>query len=204
MQIELQAVGRRFNREWIFRNVNYTFAGGSHTVLTGGNGSGKSTLLQVIAGNLLPSEGKVQRQNTDEASVYRHLSMAAPYLELMEEFTLAESIAFQQKFKPWRAQLSNAEVLNLSGLSHAAHKAIRHYSSGMKQRARLTLAILADTPLLLLDEPCANLDQAAMQWYAQLVTAHIEGRTVIVCSNRQQAEHFFCTAELSVEQFKTV
>jgi ABC-type multidrug transport system ATPase subunit len=204
MQIELQAVGRRFNREWIFRNVNYTFAGGSHTVLTGGNGSGKSTLLQVIAGNLLPSEGKVLRQNTDEASVYRHLSMAAPYLELMEEFTLAESIAFQQKFKPWRAQLSNAEVLNLSGLGHAAHKAIRHYSSGMKQRARLTLAILADTPLLLLDEPCANLDQAAMQWYAQLVTAHIERRTVVVCSNRQQAEHFFCNAELSVEQYKNV
>jgi ABC-type multidrug transport system ATPase subunit len=204
MQIELQAVGRKFNHEWIFRNVNYTFAEGSHTVLTGGNGSGKSTLLQVIAGNLLPSEGKVHRHGVDDAQAYRHLSMAAPYLELMEEFTLAESIAFQQKFKPWRAQLSNADVLSLSGLSHAAHKAIRHYSSGMKQRARLTLAILADAPLLLLDEPCANLDQAAMQWYAALVTAHIGNRTVIVCSNQQQTEHFFCTAELGIEQFKNV
>ncbi|MCU0432418.1 MAG: ATP-binding cassette domain-containing protein [Bacteroidia bacterium] len=202
MQIELSSVGRRFNREWIFRHVTHTFAEGSRTLLTGGNGSGKSTLLQVVAGNLLPSEGKVHRHGVDDAQAYRQLSMAAPYLELMEEFTLAESISFQAKFKPWRGQLSNAQVLELSGLTHAAHKAIRHYSSGMKQRARLLLAIMADTPLLLLDEPCANLDRAAMQWYAGLVSAHIENRTVIVCSNQQPEEHFFCTSQLSIEQFK--
>jgi ABC-type multidrug transport system ATPase subunit len=202
MQIDLQSVGKRYNREWIFRNVNHILPSGSCTVFTGGNGSGKSTLMQVVAGNLLPSEGKVVRGDIADADVYRHLSIAAPYLELMEEFTLAESIEFQAKFKAWRGNLSNADVLSLSGLQHAAHKAIRQYSSGMKQRVRLLLAILADTQLLLLDEPCANLDQAAMKWYAELITAHLDGRTVVVCSNQQQEEFFFCKEQLSVEQFK--
>lgn len=202
MQIELSAIARRYNREWIFRHVNHRFASGSCTVLTGGNGSGKSTLLQVIAGNLLPSEGKVIREGVADAELYQQLSMATPYLELMEEYTLAESIEFQAKFKPWRAGLTNADVLALSGLEHAAHKAIRYYSSGMKQRVRLLLAILADTQLLLLDEPCSNLDPAAMKWYGELVTAHLSGRTVIVCSNQQQEEFFFCTERLSIEQFK--
>ncbi|MGL5890373.1 MAG: ABC transporter ATP-binding protein, partial [Bacteroidia bacterium] len=163
---------------------------------------GKSTLMQVVAGNLLPSEGKVVRGDVSDSDVYRHLSIAAPYLELMEEFTLTESIEFQAKFKAWRGKLSNAEVLELSGLKHAAHKAIRHYSSGMKQRVRLLLAVLADTQLLLLDEPCANLDQAAIKWYGDLVSAHLGGRTVVVCSNQQKEEFFFCTQTLSVEAFK--
>ncbi len=72
----------------------------------------------------------------------------------------------------------------------------------MKQRLKLTLAILSDTPLLLLDEPTSNLDAEAVAWYRDLLGKHVEGRTLVVASNRQAAEHDFCTAQVEVGNYK--
>lgn len=207
MELVLQNIGKRFNRDWIFKNIDTSIHPESPCVITGGNGSGKSTLLQILAGNSSPSEGNIQwlrsKQQLVPDQVYRWVSISAPYLELMEEFTLQESVDFQSRFKPWRNGLSNSDVIELSGLSKAIHKQLKYYSSGMKQRVRLTLAILADTPLLLLDEPCSNLDVDAMNWYADLMGKHCDGRSVVVCSNQHPREYFFCTQELKIEAFKT-
>lgn len=204
MQITLSDIGKRYNSEWIFRHINYNFISGEKYVLLGGNGSGKSTLLQLIAGNYLPSAGKIQYQNqqseisTDE--IFKHLTIAAPYLELFEEFTFPELIDLQKEFKPFL--LSNNEIIEVSELSHAKHKAIKYYSSGMKQRAKLTLAVLSDVSLLLLDEPTSNLDFKSMQWYDNLIKQFALNKTIIVASNKQEAEYAFCNNFLSVEDFK--
>lgn len=206
MKIQLENVGKKFGREWIFRGLNYSFDEAQPVVITGSNGSGKSTLLQVISGSMMEGEGKLiyshEEKIIPQEELYQYISYAAPYLELMEDFTLSESISFHSKFKSWRNKLSDKQVLELSGLTHAHAKQIKNFSSGMKQRVRLLLAILSDTPLLLLDEPCSNLDKAACEWYAALIREHGKGRTIIVCSNQVQEEHFFCTAELKIEAFK--
>ncbi|NBQ48017.1 MAG: ATP-binding cassette domain-containing protein, partial [Sphingobacteriia bacterium] len=85
---------------------------------------------------------------------------------------------------------------------HARHKFIRQYSSGMKQRLKLALALLADTPLLLLDEPLSNLDRSGAAWYQQMITDYTAKRTVIVCSNAIEEEHFFCERALDVMDYK--
>jgi ABC-type multidrug transport system ATPase subunit len=72
----------------------------------------------------------------------------------------------------------------------------------MKQRLKLGLAILADTPVLLLDEPVSNLDKPSIQWYKELVTQFASHRTVIVCSNNIDDEHFFCTRQINISDFK--
>ena len=80
MVIELKEAGRRFNQEWIFRNINYTFQSGGKYAILGPNGSGKSTLLSVILGNLSPSEGSIRYIDGQEIlpeQIYRHLSFAA-------------------------------------------------------------------------------------------------------------------------------
>lgn len=206
MEVRLDNLGKKFGREWIFRTLGHTFSKENHTVISGSNGSGKSTLLQVISGSLMESEGKINywldEKKIPQEEIYQHLSYAAPYLELMEDFTLKESISFHGKFKKWRGNISEKEILDLSGLSHTAEKQLKNFSSGMKQRVRLLLAILSDTPLLLLDEPCSNLDQQAMEWYGNLIRAHQSGRTIIVCSNQVKEEFFFCTQEISIGNFK--
>jgi ABC-type multidrug transport system ATPase subunit len=207
MKISLNSVGKKFDRTWIFRNVNHVFQEGSATVILGSNGSGKSTLLQVISGYVIPAEGAIAYEQQHKAiaqeKVHTCFAFASPYIELMEEFTFRECVQFQENFRGWRGGLTEKSVIELSGLSHASDKQIRHYSSGMKQRAKLALCILSDAPALLLDEPCSNLDIQAQEWYATLIGDFRDNRTTIVCSNQVKEEYFFCDQWLEMSHFKS-
>jgi ABC-type multidrug transport system ATPase subunit len=206
MKISLTNIGKRFNRERIFGGVTHTFHSEGHTVILGANGSGKSTLLQIIAGNTSPSEGQIQYEYTSKLlppeQVFRKLSFASPYMELLEELTLSEHIAFHTGFKTFRNGIDAASVPDIAGLRMSADKQIRHYSSGMKQRVRLCLAILSDTPLLLLDEPCSNLDPQAISWYQELIATHASNRLILVCSNQQSFEYSFCKEQIMMGDYK--
>ena len=59
MNISLNNVGRRFNKEWIFKNIDYTFSENQKYAVLGPNGAGKSTLLNILLGSLTPSEGEI-------------------------------------------------------------------------------------------------------------------------------------------------
>ena len=206
MRIACQDMGKRYNREWIFRNFTYTFESDNAYVITGGNGSGKSTLLQALSGFLTISKGAITyAQGTDEIAIekaFRLVSIATPYLDLYEELTLREALAFHLNFKALRAGLTIESFAETVMLAKDIDKQIKHYSSGMKQRVRLGLAILSDTPILLLDEPTSNLDPKGIAWYGELVTSHLKDRIVMVCSNQQEAEYFFCKHEINIEDFK--
>ncbi len=205
MKINLEHIGRRFNREWIFRDVNYVFESGSSYAILGANGAGKSTILQVISGSLSSSEGTISYSKggvlLNPENVFEHLSMAAPYLELIEEFSLRELIDFHFRFKKYRSGLDRDLMIELMGLKHSEHKAIKNFSSGMKQRVKLGLAFCSDTEMVLLDEPASNLDQQGLEWYLSLVEKYSEDRILIICSNQLQ-EYSFCKNQLNVADYK--
>jgi len=194
MKIILSDAGKRFNREWIFRHFDYQFFSSQAYAITGPNGSGKSTLLQFIAGALMPSEGKLDYYNTEDKPVsdyYSLISIAAPYLETVEEMTANEFFRFHREFKPLLQGLTILQILELVGLQQAADKQIRYYSSGMKQRVKLAQAFFSDTPVVLLDEPTTNLDAPGIALYHELVRAYCPERLVIVSSN-DPLEYSFC------------
>ncbi len=206
MEVRLENTGRKFNNEWIFRNINYTFESGSAYAVLGRNGSGKSTLLQVIAGNLLPSAGKVfyswNGNVISEHHIFRHLALVAPYQELIEEFTLDEMLTFHFRFKSLSDGFTIRRIKDILSLGNVRRKPIRQFSSGMKQRVKLACALFSDAPLLLLDEPTNNLDQAGTDWYLNMVSEYSKSRTVIICSNLYQVESGFCKATISIEDYK--
>lgn len=203
--IFLEDTGKRFNRDWIFRHVHYRFDKNTSYAITGPNGSGKSTLLQAIAGNLHLSEGSVRFTAEGQAPApekfYLYLSVAAPYLELVEEMTATEFMRFHESFKPLITGLSVAEILSLVGLTQSAEKQIRYYSSGMKQRLKLAQAIFSDVPVVLLDEPCTNLDRAGYDLYHSLIDKWCRQRLVIVSSN-DEAEMDFCSHRIDIRDYK--
>lgn len=205
MKISLEHIGRRFNREWIFRDINYEFESGSSYAVLGANGAGKSTLLQIISGSLSSSEGKISYLQgdtpIDQEKVFIHLSMAAPYLELIEEFTLTELIDFHFRFKKYRKGLNRKGVIELLGLKNSEFKAIKYFSSGMKQRVKLALAFCSDTSILLLDEPASNLDQQGLEWYQSMASTLSSDRLLIICSNQEQ-EYSFCNHKLNIADYK--
>ncbi len=205
MTITLNNIGRRFNRDWIFRGVDCTFTSGGSYAILGPNGSGKSTLLQVLNGSLSPSIGTInftfEGKTVEADQVFSHLSLAAPYLELIEEFTLSEMVDFHFQFKKYKSGLDKKQVIELLNLAKSEHKLIRYFSSGMKQRLKLILAFCADTPMLMLDEPTSNLDTQGVDWYLSLVERFAKDRLTIVCSN-QEHEYGFCTERMSISDYK--
>lgn len=255
MQIQLEQAGKRYNRDWIFRKLSYTFQQGNAYAIIGANGSGKSTLLQAIAGSTNISEGKLlywddRSQKTEDGrqkiedgrqkiedrgqmtdngrdkeedrsemtedrttqsqisnfkssissdSIYQYLSIAAPYLELIEEMSAVEFLHFHASFKP--LSISVQEIIQVIGLEKAAHKQIRYYSSGMKQRVKLAQAIFSVTPILLLDEPCTNLDKTGYQLYHQLIENYCSNKLIIVSSNDEN-EMDFCSHKINMLDYK--
>ena len=204
--IELQNTGKRYRLDWIFRAVDYTFQSGQRYAILGPNGSGKSTLLKVLSGHLSPSKGNIrfEKNGAQVASelLYQQVSYAAPYIELIEEFTLEEALHFHAKLKPLLPGLSPNHLGEILALSRARNKEIRFFSSGMKQRLKLALAICSDSPILLLDEPATNLDEQGVGWYKDLLHEYAADRLVVIASNDPHDAEF-CPLHLNILDYKT-
>ena len=187
MEITLTDAGKRFRFDWIFRGLTHHFAPGTSTALLGPNGSGKSTLMKVLSGHLSLSKGKISFSNQGAAvspdEVYRYVSYAAPYIELIEEFTLEEALDFHIRLKPLLPGLDKEALLDILQLPKAREKEIRFFSSGMKQRVKLATAICSDTPILLLDEPSTNLDTNAVAWFHALYRQYSAERLCVIATN---------------------
>jgi ABC-type multidrug transport system ATPase subunit len=207
MKISLEHISKKFQRHWIFKDINYSYSAPGTYAILGSNGSGKSTLLRVIAGIQAPSLGKINYEVEGKAieanGIFPYISYCAPGMELVEEFTLREFLQFHFSFKQPLADLSISEIIDLTGLSAEADKPIGDYSSGMTQRVKLAQAIFSNTPALFLDEPCTNLDQAGVEQYMSWIEKYTLGRLVIVASNDER-EYFFCKEKINIEQYKSL
>ncbi len=205
MTISLSDAGKRYNRDWIFRHLTYNFEVGKSYAITGPNGSGKSTLLQAIGGALHLNEGNIQysifNKQCSSEEMYKYVSICAPYLEVVEEMNVKEFLEFHSQFKSLIASVTIDEIISIVGLEKAVNKQIRYYSSGMKQRVKLAQCIFSDVPVLLLDEPCTNLDASGIELYNQLVSEYCKKRMVIVSSNDHH-EYEFCTEKLNILNWK--
>lgn len=205
MKISLTDAGKRFNRDWIFRHFTYTFEQGNAYAITGPNGSGKSTLLQALSGALMLNEGRIEYRTPNKEvrteEVYVEISFCAPYLEVVEEMTLIEFLDFHHGFKPFLPGINTSDIIKILSLERAAKKQIRYYSSGMKQRVKLAQCIFSDVPIVLLDEPCTNLDAEGIQLYHQLVDTYCKDRMVVVSSN-DKVEYQFCNHVVLITDYK--
>jgi ABC-type multidrug transport system ATPase subunit len=205
LNIRFDHTGKRYQRQWIFRGLSEEFVTGDAVALLGYNGSGKSTLLQVVAGFLTPSEGQVfwsLSRSVPADEVHRHVSWCAPSIQLYDAFTLRESIRFHGHFRNWRRGITAADLPGIMGLETQQDKPLSQYSSGMKQRVKLGLAILSDTPILLLDEPTSHLDDLSTQWFMDLLSGQLDGRITWIASNRVETETSLCNRILRITDYK--
>ena len=205
MKINLSQAGKRFNRDWIFRNAILEFQQNTSYAITGPNGSGKSTLLQCLAGMMQLSEGKIEyamdNNQLEIGQAFKQISFCAPYLELIEEMTPVEFLNFHSQFKDFLPGINEKKIIDRVDLTSAAKKQMRYYSSGMKQRVRLAQAIFSDTPVLLLDEPCSNLDLQGIALYHSLIEDYCKNRLVIVSSN-DEVEYQFAADRINILDYK--
>lgn len=200
MKITLDQISKRYNRERVFHNLTYSFEENKYAI-TGPNGSGKSTLLQIISGYKMPTEGTLKYELHKEIPVdeiYKYLSITTPYLELIEEFTLEESLKFHFKFKEPIIPLE--KITDIAYLRGAENKQIKNFSSGMKQRLKLALAFYSKSHIMLLDEPTSNMDEQGIKWYLDQINL-INDRTIIIASN-QSVEYNFCANRINILDYQ--
>lgn len=206
MQISLNNIGKKFNREWIFKNLSFEFTTKDYYVILGSNGSGKSTLLKILSGFSSPTKGEIifsiNNKKITPDNIYKEVAYTSPYIDIFEEYNLKETFNFYTKFKSLKDNLTYQDFVSIIGLEEAQKKPLSQFSSGMKQRVKLGLAVLSNCPILLLDEPTSNLDKNAIEWYQNLVKNNIENKIVFVASNAQKAEYFFCNKSITIEEYK--
>ena len=187
MKISVQGLGTHFNFQYIFKDLDIEFKTGNAYAITGPNGIGKSTLIKLLSGFMLPTDGKVKyHMDEDELSPdkwYKYLSICAPYLELIEDLTLTELLKFHFGLKMPYEDYTSEEIINELGLGSKKDIQLKYYSSGMKQRVKLALALYSNVPVVFLDEPTTNLDETNKQWYLKVLEKLMKKRLFIIASN---------------------
>lgn len=190
--LRAQGLAKHFGGPLLFQDVDLELQQGESLALTGPNGSGKSTLLQILWGFQRPTAGKVELLLEGKAVEREErpfvAAFSAPYLGLPEYLTGRAILDFH--FEKRAGRISVETILTETGLARVADKAVRHYSSGQRQRVRLALALYAEAKALFLDEPCTNLDTAGIELYQHMVRARLDDSLVVVASNWEEEMNF--------------
>jgi heme exporter protein A len=191
IQVVFEGVGHRFGTRLVLENVNFRIGAGEVGVVTGANGSGKSTLLKIAAGLLTPHAGnahiELDGELVDDSARRSCVGYLSPDLTLYRELTGAENLAFFAELRglrPTRDML--VQALTEVGLRGRGRDLVSGYSSGMRQRLKYAFALLGRPPILILDEPTANLDSEGVTIVQSIVTQQRErpdGGLVIVATN---------------------
>ena len=200
-------VGHYFGRLLLFRELSVTLSGGETLAVTGANGAGKSTLLRILAGVLTPRAGTVTLTVEgdpvpDEEHPLR-AGLVAPAVGVYDELTARETLRLLARARRLPDAASRIDaVLDRVGLAARADDPVGTYSSGMQQRVKYAAALLAEPPLLLLDEPAANLDAAGREMVATIGDRwRTQGRVLVVATNRP-AEADRHDRQLRIEEYR--
>jgi ABC-2 type transport system ATP-binding protein len=190
-------IAKRFNKEVLFKDFNFTFQGHKKYAILGPNSSGKSTLLKIIGGVLAPTKGNIEY--SPEGTSDSLFSFCSPEMHLLDDFTVRELFELHFKFKASR--ISIEKQWEEAELQRFLHKKFGTLSSGLKNKIKLALALFTDTPVLLLDEPCTNFDDKNSNWYLKMIDKYWTDAMVIVASN-QEIEYQFCEERVTLNSYK--
>ncbi|MCU0427650.1 MAG: ABC transporter ATP-binding protein [Candidatus Kapabacteria bacterium] len=206
LSLTAENLTQRFNQRLVWRDISFQVQSGEIWGITGKNGSGKTTLLRALCGLLTPSGGKVSLhydgKECETEEIVRYCGFVAPYLTLYEEFTPLELCSSLAAMRGTAFDLENTLLLmEHFSIESRRNDILRGFSSGMKQRIKYVLAFLFHPPLLVLDEPMTNLDEAGMSAVEMLIKRHhSQGGACIIATNDAR-DLALCTNQLAVTTF---
>jgi heme ABC exporter ATP-binding subunit CcmA len=184
----LDSVSRLFGSFAALRQVTVDFAPGRCYVLLGENGAGKSTLLRILAGLLMPTQGKVTVFENLDPHVARHrIGYMSHAPMLYDELTGLENLDYFRSLYPAVNCLDPSEALRQVGLDPALPRILGQYSQGMRQRTSLARVLLSQPELLLLDEPFSNMDVESVNQMVQLLARFRNAnRTILITTHQRE------------------
>lgn len=197
--IQLLNAGKRFQLDWIFKGLNYEFKQQERYAIVGKNGSGKSTLINILSGYSSLTTGDCIWLNHNKSNIYKNIAICAPYLNVFEQLTAYEFLTFHFQLKNKIKNIEIEQILYDVELDNTRNKKISQFSNGMKQRIKLAQAFFTNSQILLLDEPCTNLDKQGIFLYENLIQNYTNQRLLIIASNDPK-ETNYCTQTLTLQK----
>ncbi len=187
----------------LFRDLSFSISGGSILGISGANGSGKSTLMGIMAGFLSPSAGGVEfwvnEKKISKDKLNNYYGFSAPYLGLYEEFNIEEHAKIYSSLGDFHFDEKYFnKLLKDSAISSSRKKLLRHYSSGMKQRAKLILSVLSMPKILFMDEPSTNLDEAGKLFAIKLAQDQSQRGGIVVMASNDEGEIQLCDEIINI------
>lgn len=180
MPLVADRLTRSYGARRIYGPLSFEVAPGRVLGIAGANGSGKTTLLKTLAGLIRPSSGSITLSGKSPRDVPERIGWVAPDLSLYAELTPAENLAFFAEVAG--RQVDIEERLADVGLANR-DVPTSALSTGQRQRLKLAFATLSDPPLLLLDEPTSNLDEAGRAIVMKVVAAQRRRGAAVIASN---------------------
>lgn len=179
--LEARQLTKRYGQKLIFRDLNLTVESGIAVAVLGANGAGKSTLLKIIAGLTRPTAGTV---TWDGKALQWQCGLAAPDTPIYHELTVQENLQFFARGRGDALDAARLEAhLENFALRERRHDLVKELSSGLRARVQLAVATLHGAPVLLLDEPSANLDSAGRELLGRVVTEQRSRGVVLLATN---------------------
>jgi heme exporter protein A len=183
--IELDGLGRRYGERVALQGVTVRLPRGATLAVLGANGAGKTTLLRVLAGLLRPHAGTARVLGAELPRERWKVPGQVGYLAheplLYRQLTGRENLRYHARLHGVDGSRVR-EVLTAVGMERRADEPLQELSRGMIQRLAVARAVLHDPPLLLLDEPRANLDPAAADLLEPLI-GRASGRTRVLVTH---------------------
>jgi ABC-2 type transport system ATP-binding protein len=200
-RIIAQNVSKSYKKLRVLQNLSFEAYPGEALALWGANGAGKTTLLKAILG-LIEFDGRIQVNGCDvrrQGKIARGFIGYVPQEFVFYDMQVVETMQFYARLKHVAAERI-PPLLEKVELSEHATKAVSALSGGLRQRLALAVALLADPPLLVLDEPMANLDTRARREYLGfLLSLRNDGKTILFASHRLEEVNYLANRLLVLE-----
>lgn len=180
-------LGKRYGSRWLYRGIEIQLEKGHCLAVLGRNGSGKSTLLKSLVGLVSPSEGKV---SITGAIGYSSIDLAVyPALTATEHLELTADLR--------QCECRSSELLSQVGLDAPDDQLAMEFSTGMRARLKLAMAIQAKPDVLVLDEPGAGLDEVGRKLVEDVIELQLTTGAVVLATN-DPLERRFATHQLEI------
>ncbi len=203
--LSVASVHKRYGKFVALSGISFEVQAGEAIALWGANGAGKTTLIKAMLG-LVSFDGQIHvcgRDARREGKAARRNIGYVPQDVTLYDMSVTATLSFFAQLKRAPAARVNALLADL-GLSEHAAKPVPALSGGLRQRLALAIALLDNPPVLLLDEPTANLDAQAQRDYLALLSqlCHAQGKSIIFASHRLEEVEMLAARVLVLEQGK--
>ena len=195
MKLTVSGLWKRYGRANVVSNVNFELETADSLVITGPNGSGKTTLVRLLCGLLAPSKGDISYEDGTQKlpidDVFARLGLVGPYLQYYRDLTAYENMHFIARARGLAVDKVRIDaLLERVGLGGRGKDELRTYSSGMLQRFKYVAALYHDPPIVVFDEPTANLDTDGADIVYDLIQERQEQRMLILATNEPHEIRF--------------